>query len=89
MTKRRGASTEMKERDFRMAALSLASQLPREPRDAHRIYELLGELLDTWLMPRPSDYSASSDSDSGASGDDPHAANNVTKFAGKRDRFPV
>ena len=40
----------MLERDLRMAAMSLATQLPDDEATARKVYALLGELMDVWIF---------------------------------------
>lgn len=40
----------MLDRDLRMAAMALATQLPDDEATARKIYALLGELIDTWIF---------------------------------------
>ena len=67
----------MKEIGARMAAMQLAIQLPRDEKEARRIYELLGQLLNEWVLkgsdqpPPLSDFSE---------------IHNVTKLGDRRDK---
>jgi hypothetical protein len=40
----------MLERDLKMAAMSLATQLPDDEATARKVYALLGELMDIWIF---------------------------------------
>ena len=40
----------MLERDLRMQALTLATQLPDDEMTARKVYTLLGELIDGWIF---------------------------------------
>lgn len=40
----------MLDRDLRMAAMALATQLPDDEATARKIYALLGELIDLWIF---------------------------------------
>lgn len=40
----------MLDRDLRMAAMALATQLPDDEATARKIYALLGELIDIWIF---------------------------------------
>jgi hypothetical protein len=40
----------MLERDYKMQALSLATQLPDDEATARKVYALLGELMDQWIF---------------------------------------
>ncbi len=40
----------MLDRDLRMAAMALATQLPDDEATARKVYALLGELIDVWIF---------------------------------------
>lgn len=40
----------MLERDYRMQALSLATQLPDDEATARKVYALLGDLINQWIF---------------------------------------
>lgn len=40
----------MLERDYKMQAMSLATQLPDDEATARKVYGLLGELMDQWIF---------------------------------------
>lgn len=40
----------MLERDYKMQALSLATQLPDDEATARKVYGLLGVLIDQWIF---------------------------------------
>lgn len=40
----------MLDRDLKMAAMALATQLPDDEATARKVYALLGELIDIWIF---------------------------------------
>jgi len=40
----------MLDRDLRMQAMTLATQLPDDEMTARRVYAMLGELIDGWIF---------------------------------------
>lgn len=40
----------MLDRDLKMAAMALATQLPDDEATARKVYALLGELIDVWIF---------------------------------------
>jgi hypothetical protein len=40
----------MLERDYKLQAMSLATQLPEDEATARKVYELLGILIDQWIF---------------------------------------
>lgn len=45
-----GWEGEMLDRDLKMVALTLATQLPDDEMTARRVHAMLGELLDIWIF---------------------------------------
>jgi hypothetical protein len=74
----------MLDRDLRMQALMLATQLPDDEMTARRVYTMLGELIDHWIYKDGIIHSSTLPSNpAGAS------LNADSKCIGNDERFPV
>ena len=73
----------MLERDLRMQALTLATQLPDDEMTARKVYTLLGELIDGWIF--RDDVIQSSDLPNNPAG---ISNSSLAKCIGKDEVFP-
>ena len=73
----------MLERDYKMQALSLATQLPDDEATAKKVYALLGNLLEQWIFNDSLGYSSVLPSNPGGI-----MLSAETKCIGNAEEFP-
>lgn len=74
----------MLDRDLRMQAMTLATQLPDDEMTARRVYAMLGELIDGWIFKDSVIQSVALPSNPMGGG-----VHSDAKFIGKDERLPT